>query len=174
MHAVVGIFQTIEDARRGGREIFRVVPRAHVRLVSPTATGAEIDTLPTDDAEQPGMGAAVGGVVGGAAGAALASLLVPPVGAAALAGIAGGALLGAGGGAVAGDVVEEKLSFGVPHDELLVYEEAVRRGRALVVAAAGTSEEADAAREALEAAGAQSVDAAREDWAVGLRDVDGE
>jgi len=70
--------------------------------------------------------------------------------------------------------VEEKLSFGVPHDELLVYEEAVRRGRALVVAATATSEEADAAREALEAAGAQSVDAAREDWAVGLRDADDE
>ena len=174
MHAVVGIFQTIEDARRGGREIFRVVPRARVRLVAPTATDAEIDTLPTDDAEQPGMGAAVGGVVGGAAGAALASLLVPPVGAAALAGIAGGALLGAGGGAVAGDVVEEKLSFGVPHDELLVYEEAVRRGRSLVVAATTTPEEADTAREALEAAGAQSVDAAREDWAIGLRDADGE
>ena len=71
MHAVVGIFQTIEDARQGGRAIFRVVPRAHVRLVSPTSTGAEIDTLPTDDAEQPGMGAAVGGVVGGDATGAL-------------------------------------------------------------------------------------------------------
>jgi hypothetical protein len=174
MHAVVGIFETIQDARRGGREVFRVAPRAHVRLVSPTATGAEIDTLPTDDAEQPGMGAAVGGVIGGAAGAALATLLVPPVGAAALAGIAGGALLGAGSGAMAGDVVEEKLSFGVPHDELLVYEEAVRRGRALVVAATASSEEADAARDALKTAGAQSVDAAREDWAVGLHDADGE
>ena len=173
MHAVVGIFETIQDARRGGREVFRVAPRAHVRLVSPTATGAEIDTLPTDDAEQPGMGAAVGGVIGGAAGAALASLLVPPIGAAALAGIAGGALLGAGSGAVAGDVAEEKLSFGVPHDELLVYQEAVRRGRALVVAATTSSEEADAARDALKAAGAQSVDVAREDWAVGLHDADG-
>src|SRR5262249_44417235 len=141
MHAAVGIFQTTEDARGGGGEAFRVVPCARVRLVSPTATGAEIDTLPTDDAEQPGMGAAVGGVVGGAAGAALASLLVPPVGAAALAGIAGGALLGAGGGAVAGDVVEEKLSFGVPHDELLVYEEAVRPGRALGGAGTATSED---------------------------------
>jgi len=70
-------------------------------------------------------------------------------------------------------VVEEKLSFGVPHDELLVYEEAVRRGRALVVAATTSSEEADAARDALKVAGAQSVDVAREDWAVGLHDADG-
>ena len=174
MQAVVGIFQTIEDARRGGREVFRVVPGARVRLVSPSASGGEIDSLPTDDAEQPGMGAAVGGVVGGAVGAALVSLVVPPVGAAAIAGIAGGALLGAGGGAVAGDVVEEKLSFGIPHDELVLYEEAVRRGRALLVAATETAEEADAARGAMAAAGAQSVDAAREDWAVGLHDTDGE
>jgi hypothetical protein len=174
MQAVVGIFQTIEEARRGGREVFRVVPGARVRLVSPTASGGEIDTLPTDDAEQPGMGAAVGGMVGGAVGAALASLLAPPVGAAAIAGIAGAALLGAGGGAMAGDVVEDKLSFGIPHDELVLYQEALRRGRALLVAATETSDEADAVREALVAAGAQSVDAARQDWAVGLHDTDGE
>ena len=130
--------------------------------------------MPTDDAEQPGMGAAVGGVVGGAVGAAVASLIAPPVGAAALAGIAGGALLGAGSGAVAGDTLEEKLSFGLPHDELVLYQEALRRGRALVVAATDTPEEAETVREALARAGAQSIDAARKDWSVGLRKTDGE
>jgi hypothetical protein len=170
MQAVVGIFDTIQHAREAGQHVFRVAPAARVRLLSPDASQAEVDTLPADDAEQPGMGAAVGGVVGGAVGAALASLLAPPVGAAALAGIAGGALLGAGGGAVAGDTVEEKLSLGVPRDELLVYQEALHRGRSLVVAAMDSDEDADAVRDALRAAGAQSVDAAREDWAVGLRD----
>jgi hypothetical protein len=174
MQAIVGIFDSIQDARRGGQEVFRLVPTARVRLVAPSASNDEIDTLPTDEGEQPGMGAAVGGVVGGAVGAALVTLLVPPVGAAALAGIAGGALLGAGGGAVAGDALEDSLSFGVPRDELLVYQEALRRGRALVVAVAETTEEADAVREALVATGAQSVDKAREDWAVGLREPDGE
>jgi hypothetical protein len=174
MQAVVGIFRSIQHARGAGREVFRVVPGARVRLVQPTASGAEIDTLPTDDAEQPGMGAAVGGVVGGAVGAALASLIAPPVGAAAIAGISGGALLGAGGGAVAGDVVEDKLSYGIPHDELLLYQEALRRGRTLLIVGTKTTEEADAVREALVAAGAQSVDAAREDWTVGLRSPDGE
>src|SRR5262249_52568891 len=106
MQAGVGIFQTIEVARRGARGGFRVGPGARGRPVSPSASRGEIDSLPTDDAEQPGMGAAVGGVVGGAVGAALVSLVAPPVGAAAIAGIAGGALLGAGGGAVAGEVVE--------------------------------------------------------------------
>ena len=172
MQAVVGIFQSIQDARRAARDVFRVVPGARVRLVQPTASGAEIDTLPIDDAEQPGMGAALGGVVGGAVGAALASLLAPAVGAAALAGIAGGALLGAGGGAVAGDAVENRLSFGIPHDELLVYEEALRQGRSLVVAGTRSTEDADVVRDALVAAGAQSIDPARGDWTVGLRNPD--
>jgi hypothetical protein len=174
MHAVVGIFDSIQDARRAGQEVFRVAPAARLRLLPPHASSGELDSLPVDDAEQPGMGAAVGGVVGGAVGAALASLLAPPVGATALAGIAGGALLGAGGGAVAGDTFEETLSFGVPRDELIVYHEALRRGRALVVAATDTIEEADAVRSALASLGAQSVDAAREDWAVGLRDPAGD
>src|SRR5262245_60949226 len=172
MQAVVGIFDSIQHARSAGQDVFRVAPAARVRLVAPDASQAEVDTLPVDDAEQPGMGAAVGGVVGGAMGAALASLLAPPVGAVAVAGIAGGALLGAGGGAVAGDAVEDRLSFGIPHDELLVYEEALRRGRSLLVAGTRTTEDADVVREALVAAGAQSVDAAREDWTVGLRNPD--
>src|SRR5262245_15255871 len=167
MQAVVGIFDSIQHARSAGQDVFRVAPAARVRLVSPDASQSELDSLPADDAEQPGMGAAVGGVVGGAVGAALASLFAPPVGAAALAGIAGGALLGAGGGAVAGDAVEDKLSFGVSRDELLVYQEALRRGRALVVVAADTDEDADAVRKALSEAGAQRVDAAREDRAIG-------
>ncbi len=170
MQAVVGIFSGIPDARRAGQNLLRVLPAARVRVVSPNASTGEIDTLPVDDAEQPGMGAAVGGVVGGALGAALASLVAPPVGAAALAGIAGGALLGAGGGAVGGDALEEKLSFGVPHDEMLVYQEAVRRGHPLVVATVETEEESDAARETLRTSGALSVDAARGDWSVGLHD----
>src|SRR5262249_32806373 len=168
MHAVVGIFQSIQDARGAGRDVFRVVPGARVRLVQPTASGGEIDTLPTDDAEQPGMGAAVGGAGGGAVGAARASLIAPPVGAVAVAGIAGGALLGAGGGAVAGDALEDKLSYGIPHDELLLYQEALRRGRSLVVAATDTPGEADAAREALGAPGGQRGDGAPGDRAVGL------
>ncbi len=173
MQAVVGIFESLESARSGGREVAQSVPAARLRLVTPGATSGEIDTLPIDDTEQPGMGAAVGGVLGGVVGAGLASLLAPPVGAAALASIAGGALLGAGGGAVAGDVFEDALSQGVPRDELLVYREALRRGRTLVIAVTESEAEADAVRATLSAAGAQSVDAARDDWSVGLHDPDG-
>jgi len=168
MHATVGIFASLKDARRGAQAAFAAVPSARLRIVSPDALPDEIDTLPSDDGEQPGMGAAVGGVVGTAVGAAAASLVAPPAGAAALAGIAGGALLGLGSGALAGDALEAALSLGVPRDELVVYQEALRRGRALVVALVDETEQADAARAAMSAAGAQSVDSAREDWSVGL------
>jgi hypothetical protein len=172
MHGTVGIFASIQDARRGAQAAFAAVPSARVRILSPGAGADEIDTLPADDAEQPGMGAAVGGVVGTAVGAAAASLVVPPAGLSAVAGIAGGALLGLGSGAVAGDAFEEALSAGVPRDEIVVYQEALRRGRSLVVAVVEDAEQADAARDAMATAGAESVDAAREDWSVGLRDVE--
>src|SRR5215472_14936363 len=94
------------------------VPSARLRILTPDAAPDEIDSVPSDDAEQPGMGATVGGVVGTAVGAAIASLVAPQVGVAAVAGIAGGALLGLGGGALAGDALEEALSVGVTRDEL--------------------------------------------------------
>jgi hypothetical protein len=172
MQGTVGIFASIQDARRGAQAAFAAVPSARLRILSPSTAPDEIDTVPSDDAEQPGMGAAVGGVVGTAVGAAAASLVAPAVGVAAVAGIAGGALLGLGGGALAGDALEDALSAGVPRDELEVYREALRRGRSLVVAVVDDEHQADAARDAMSAAGAESVDAAREDWSVGLHDVE--
>ena len=174
MDGTVGIFAAIQDARRGAQAALAAVPSARLRILTPGAGTDEIDTLPVDDAEQPGMGAAVGGVVGSAVGAAAASLVTPPSGLAAVAGIAGGALLGLGSGAVAGDAFEEALSAGVPRDEIVVYQEALRRGRSLVVAVVEDAAQVDAARDAMATAGAESVDAAREDWRIGLRDVEPE
>ena len=120
------------------------------------------------------MGAAVGGVIGGAVGSAAgvtaANLLAPGAGVIVVAGIAALALLGLGTGAAAGNAVEENLSLGIPQDELMVYQEAVRRGRALVVVTTDEARDAEAIRDMLCAGGARSVDQAREDWRVGLRD----
>jgi hypothetical protein len=174
MHAAVGIFDGLEDAHVVAQAISYVMPNARIRVVAPHASDAEVARLPSDDAEQPGMGAAIGGVVGGAVGSAAgvtaANLLAPGAGVVVVAGVAAAALLGLGTGAVAGNTLEENLSLGVPRDELLVYQEAVRRGRALVVVTTDEARDADAVREMLCAGGARSVDQAREDWRVGLRD----
>jgi hypothetical protein len=85
------------------------------------------------------------------------------------------AVLGAGGaatGAAVGGSLEDSMARGLPHDELFVYEDALRRGRSVVVAVADDDARADTARGIISQAGAESVDAAREDWWVGLRDAE--
>jgi hypothetical protein len=188
MNTVAGIFQTRDDALRAIENLRGLgLPEENLSLLSPGATGAtqaEPD-VPTSDTEQPGMGNALGGLVGGAMGAAggmtlgaaAASLLVPGVGPIMAAGIIGAALFGAGGaaaGMAAGGALEGQIAEGLPHDELFVYEDALRQGRTVVI----TQLEADGqiydVRSALDASGAESVDAARESWWVGLRDAEEE
>jgi hypothetical protein len=139
--------------------------------------------VPTADSEQPGMGQAMGGAVGGAMGvaggatlgAAAASLLVPGVGPVIAGSILGAALLGAAGtatGVAAGGALEHELEAGLPHDEIYLYEDALRQGRSVVVAFVENEAAIYSVRGALTGAGAESIDEARENWWIGLRDAE--
>jgi len=172
MQSVVGVVQTTEDARRIAAAVVREVPTARVRVLTPGSSEADLAAVPTDEAEQPGMGGALGAVAGGAAGAAVGSLLVPPVGAIAVLGIAAAALLGAVGGGSAGQAAEDSLAFGLPKDELFVYTDALRDGRSVVIAYADSDDEIERAHQTMSAAGAETVDAARDAWWTGLRDAE--
>jgi hypothetical protein len=188
MNTVAGIFQSRSDAERAIENLRTTVGLSdeNLSLLSPAAAGQPAETdVPTSDTEQPGMGNAVGGVVGGAMGAAsgmtlgaaAASLLVPGVGPIMAAGLIGAALFGAGGaaaGMAAGGALEGNIAQGLPHDELFIYEDALRQGRTVVIAQLEDDDQAEAVRNALDAAGAESVDAARESWWVGLRDAEDE
>ncbi|HYJ47562.1 MAG TPA: hypothetical protein VEV81_13190 [Pyrinomonadaceae bacterium] len=184
MSTVAGIFKSRADAERAADNLRSAgVADERINLLTPGTTAAEVEeTVPTTETEQPGMGGALGGTVGGALGAAggmtigaaAASLLVPGVGPVIAAGVLGAALLGIGGaaaGAAAGDALEESVE-GLPHDELYVYEDALRRGRSVVIVTADDETQADGARAVLAQAGAESLDAARESWWVGLRDAE--
>ena len=180
MESVVGIFRSPEPARRAAEAIVRAgVSRESVSVLTPGSSEAEIHSrVATTETEGSGMGKAVGGVVGGAAGmglgAAAASLLIPGVGPVVATGVLALALFGgagAVGGAIAGGALEEKLSRGLPKDELYLYEDALRRGHSVVFALV-EEKEADIVRRALEAEGAESLDAARESWWVGIRDAE--
>jgi hypothetical protein len=70
--------------------------------------------------------------------------------------------------------MESAIAQGIPRDEIYVYEDALRRGRSVVVAFADNEEIAENARAELARAGAESVDAAREEWWIGLRDAERE
>jgi hypothetical protein len=182
MNTVVGIFNSFADATRGAAMVRSLgIDDNRISVLSPRTPENEIESnVPTSETEQPGVGTAVGGAVGGALGVAgglqagmvAASALVPGVGPVFAIGLIGAALLGIGGaaaGAAAGAAVEESLASGLPRDELYLYEDALRRGRSVVFAIADNDEVADRARAELEKAGAESIDAAREQWWIGLR-----
>ena len=185
METVSGIFQSRADAETAVRELHALgIPNDRIALLTPGMSDARVENaVATSDSEQPGMGQAMGGAVGGAMGvaggatlgAAAASLLVPGVGPVIAGGILGAALLGAGGtaaGVAAGGAMEKGLEAGLPHDELFVYEDALRSGRSVVIAFVDQEGAIYAAQGAIASAGAESIDQARENWWVGLRDAE--
>ena len=185
MIAVVGIFTSRASVERAIERLRALgIPQAQINCLFPGASSAELDTVPTTDAEQPGMGKVVGGVVGGATGAfggllgaAVASAVVPGIGPVMAVGLAAAALLGLGGavaGAAAGDALENTLEVGLPKDELYVYEDALRQGRIVLIVLTEDKDQADEVREALAWAGAESVDAAHEHWWLAVRDAEAE
>ena len=183
MSAVAGIFNSRAEAEEAVRTLEGAgFGEDHISLLTPGVSQSQLDDVPTTDAEQPGMGKALGGTVGGALGiagglqlgAAAASLFLPGVGPVIAAGIAA-AVLGAGGaatGAAVGGSLEDSMARGLPHDEMFVNEDALRRGRTVVIVVADDDTRAETARGILSQAGAESVDAAREAWWVGLRDAE--
>jgi outer membrane lipoprotein SlyB len=185
MKPVVGVFKTTYDAQRGLDRVLSVgVANDKVSILMPGSSDREVAAVPVSETEQPGMGAAVGSLVGGSvgvaggfgAGAALASFLVPGVGPILAGGLIGASLLGLGGaatGAVAGEAFEDRVS-GIPRDELYVYEDALRSGHSIVIAEADDELHADAVRQALVESGAETIDAAREQWWIGLRTAEQE
>jgi hypothetical protein len=187
MNTVAGIFKTRSDAERAIESLHGIgLPDENLNLLAPGMSDNQVEgDVQTSDTEQPGMGNALGGLVGGAMGAAggmtigaaAASLLVPGVGPIMAAGIIGAALFGAGGaaaGMAAGGKLEGNIAHGLPHDELFIYEDALRQGRTVVIAELESDDQMHSAQNALEQAGAESVDAARESWWVGLRNAEEE
>jgi hypothetical protein len=186
MDPVVGIFADRARAEVAARRLHEAgFADKRVELLLPgAAERAEPEALvDTDDAEQPGVGRAIGGVVGGAVGASAglglaataASLLIPGVGPVTAIGLAAAALFGAAGaagGVAAAGALEEKSQHGLPHDEVYLYRDALMHGKGVVFAFPDDDDEERRAREVLDAAGAESLDAARHEWWVGIRDAE--
>jgi len=87
------------------------------------------------------------------------------------------ALLGAGGaftGAALGSKADQDTTEGLPADEIFFYEDALRQGRTVIIVMANGATEAQRAQEILAEAGAESLDAARSAWWIGLRNAESE
>jgi hypothetical protein len=182
MKPVVGVFKSRSAAERAAAKLVPIdLSKDRVNILTPDVTPMELAQLPTQAAEQPGMGKAIGATVGGAIGlaatgslpAVLGSLFVPGVGPVLAISLAGG-IMGAVAGGAAGGALESSTTEGLPEDELYVYEDALRQGHSVVVAIGDDDSQAEAVRRALEDAGAESIDRAREMWWVGLRDAEKE
>jgi hypothetical protein len=174
MQTVAGVFTGRADAERAAAALESLgIHRDRITVLTP---GSDSRRAPTDEGERPGVGAAIGAVAGAVAGVPLGAaitLLIPGVGPVIATSLIGAVLLGAGGAAV-GATLEESLVNGLPRDELFVYEDALRRGHSVVLALVEDDARAEAARASLKAAGAESVDAARQRWWVGLRSAERE
>jgi hypothetical protein len=185
MRAVAGVFHSRENAERGYTELRRAgFSPDDINFLTPGSTEEQVHSVPVSPTEQPGVGKAIGGVVGAALGMAGGfelgvgvTALVPGVGPVLAAGLAGMALLGAGGaltGAAMGSKADQDSTEGLPADEIFFYEDALRQGRSVVIVMGNGATEAERAREILATAGAESLDAARDAWWIGLRDAEAE
>ncbi len=182
MEAISGVFKTRSRAESAVKEVLKAgIPTDRVTLLTPGTVeqvNKEIVTVPTDATEQPGMGKAMGALAGGGVGFVGGSLLmalVPGLGPITAVGLLGAAILGAAGatiGATVGNELETSTTEGLPEDEIFVYEDAMRQGRSVVVLMAEDKQQASLLRELLKMQGAESIDAAREQWWIGLRSAE--
>jgi hypothetical protein len=183
MKNVAGIFASLQDAERAVSNLQAAgLSENQISLLAPGASETELGAVPTTDAEPAGPGKAFGGLLGGALGAAagmhlgatVVSSLLPGVGPVIAVGVAAAALIGTGGavgGATLGQSLDDAATQGLPTDELFIYEYALRKGH-FVVIALPEDELVHGARNAMFRAGAESVDAARENWWSTLRDAE--
>jgi hypothetical protein len=182
MGTIAGIFDSMKKAEKAFSELqtqagFR--PDDLV-LLTPGSSTRELDAVPTDEGEQPGMGSAIGGVVGGAlglaAGTVVANLVLPGIGTILAVGLGAGAL-GIGGavaGAAGGGAIENQLSGGLPKDEIFLYEDALKQGRTVVIGTSTDDKIVEKGRGVIERHGAETMDAARDRWWIGVRDAEEE
>ena len=182
MEAIAGVFNTRADAERAVHQARQAgIPEDKLTLLTPGSVNQvdkEMQSVATETTEQPGMGGTIGALVGGGIGLTGGSLLmalVPGVGPITAIGMLGAAILGAAGatiGASTGNRVEKDSYQGLPEDEIFVYEDALRKNRSVVIALADDSTSASLVRDLMKSAGAESVDAAREQWWIGLRSAE--
>lgn len=182
MKAVTGVFISEADAQRAVKNLRAAgAPEHKITLLTSSRGLKQPEPVAMDTTEQPGIGRAMGAVVGAAGGltggSLLAAAILPGVGPVTALGLLGSAILGAAGATVGAKVAgsfENFTSEGLPEDEIFVYEDALRRGRSVVIALAADDAEAARFRDVLKAEGAEEIDAARHQWWIGLRSAERE
>src|ERR1044072_4968694 len=183
MQSVTGVFKSREQADKAVNELRNLgIPEKRLGIVAPGSAPERLEAgVPVTDTEAPGMGRAMGAAVGGAMGAAggataglaVASLAIPGIGPLIAFGMVGAAVLGvvgAAAGSAVGDTVEENLGEGIPHEDVYLYEDALRHGRSVVIAYVDEGDQADNAAKGIHDAGGEVLGTRRESWWQELRE----
>jgi len=183
MKVVTGVFRSRNQAEDAATRLRSLgIPEKRIGIVTPGTAPERLEAgVPVSDTEEPGMGRAMGAAVGGAMGAAggataglaVASLAVPGIGPLLAFGMVGAALLGivgAAAGSAVGDTIEEGLGEGIPHEDVYLYEDALRHGDSVLIVYADEGDQADNAGEIVRDSGAVDLDRMREDWWREVRD----
>lgn len=184
MEVVTGVFKSRDNAEKAVKQLRSLgIPDQRIGIIAPGSAAADTveKGVPVTDTEDPGMGQAMGAAVGGAMGAAggatlglaVATLAIPGIGPVIAFGMVGAALLGivgAAAGSAVGDTVEEELGEGIPHEDVYLFEDALRHGNSIVIAYADEGDQEDRAKEVLNNAGAQDIETLREQWWDELRE----
>ncbi len=175
MRAMTGIFSTLDGSQRAVERLRRILPADRINVLTPESSEQEVHAVPTTE-DMPPVGAPMGATLGSAVGIATAAFLVPGIGQVIGFGAAAAALAALGGfaGWKAGDAADRALSGGLPADEVYLYEDALRQGRTVVVALVDDPDKEPLVRDVFTASGAESIDAARDRWWLGLRDAEEE
>src|SRR5262245_9433176 len=182
MEVVIGIFDTRLKAENAVNELRSIgISDSRIGLVTPEGTLQGDTTVPVTDTEYPGIGTAMGAAVGGAMGAAggatlglaAATIVIPGVGPVLALGLLGAALLGGTGaamGAAVGEKIEEGLGEGLPHEDVYLYEYALRPGRSTVIVHAADDDQLGVVRALFNRTGALDLNRLRERWWSELRE----
>jgi hypothetical protein len=182
MITVTGIFNSRASAERAVELLPSVgINDKYLALLTPGTPDKEVeDAVINTETEETSAGKKVGGalgrglgIVGGImVGGAVGNAFLPGVGAVMAVGILAAAILGTMGavlGKAAGYEIDEAVVSSLRHDEIHIYEEALRCGRTVLLAMVISEGQAEAVRKVLLHAGAISLDEAHESWWSGLR-----
>jgi len=160
--AVFGIYATPATAEAAvDHLIAKGFPNAAISVLLPDdeSTRAFAHEKATKAPEGTATGVTTGGVIGGTLGllAGIGALAIPGVGPLIAAGPIMASLAGVGIGGTVGGIVGALVGMGIPEYEAKRYEGAVKDGGTLLSVHCDTSEQIDAAKDALKETGARDI-----------------
>jgi len=180
MNTLVGIFRTPSTAEEAFRELQKVGLAENQLLLTSKSLATDGNSVATPEPGSPGacganMGHVAGAITGFAGGliGAASTFLIPGVGPIlAIGTFALGTILGVTAGGAAGGALQESTTLTLPHDDLFIYENALREGYWLLVVQPDSEAQEKAAQDVITRFGAESTNTMRDQWWFGLRDAE--